>query len=100
MEEKNIEKDLNKLETEQSKAVKSKDVKERTEFMKRPQGRPPTNPIGFFFYILKIILLNPWILLGIVGGIFAYILIHTLQGVIIGIVFGIIIGYILFRGNQ
>ncbi len=78
----------------------SHEIVTQSDFMKRPLGRTPKNTIKFVIYILKVILLNPWILLGIIGGIFAYKLINTLEGVIFGIVFGVIIGYILFRGNQ
>ncbi len=77
----------------------SQEVVTHSKFMKRPRGRTPKNVIGFIIYILKVILLNLWILLGIFGGVFAVVLLHTPEGVIFGVVFGLIIGYILLRGN-
>lgn len=92
--------DIMPLNQEVTQRDITQEIVNNSKFMKRPQGRTPKEPLKFITYILKIIFLNPWILLGIIGGIFAYKLINTPEGVIFGVLIGGIIGYILFRGNQ
>ena len=67
-------------------------------FMRRPIGRPPKDPIKSVLYIIKILLLNPWIFLGIIGGIIGNKLIDTPEGVVIGFILALIFGYKLLRG--
>ena len=67
----------------------------------RPRGRPPVRTIPNIFYWIDVIIntlfKNPWLLLGIIGGIGGYYIENTFEMLIVGFIVGAAVGYILIE---
>jgi len=72
--------------------------------LRRPRGRPPTDIISSIFYwihaVVGTVLMNPTLLMGIVGGIGGYYIGHSFEMIIVGFVIGSALGFVIFEGRR